>query len=92
MCSGAARVPVTAGVKLAMEGPPGPVGLHFTFEGRSLRPKLGPLEPRMGSLRLNIDHCNHRPLKLAIVRSDMGTLKHVNCLFSLNFDSEGCST
>ena len=40
--------------------------------------KLGPLQPRMGPLRLWIEPC----------RPDMGPPKRVNCLFSLNFDSE----
>ena len=39
---------------------------------------MGPLEPRMGPMGLEIVTC----------RPDMGLPKQVNCLFSLNFDSE----
>ena len=71
-----------------MEEPPGRVGplpkmktssfLLPLFSRGPLGPRLGPLEPRMGPMGLEIVTC----------RPDMGLPKHVNCLFSLNFDSE----
>ena len=39
---------------------------------------MGPFEPGIGPVRLKTDPC----------RSDGGPPEHVNCLFSLNFDSE----
>ena len=39
---------------------------------------MGPFEPGIGPVRLKTDPC----------RSDEGPPEHVNCLFSLNFDSE----
>ena len=76
------------GVKLVVEGPPLRVGplpkckiIRFSplyFRGVPLGHRLGPLDPRIGPLRLKNDPW----------RPDMGPLRHVNGLFSLNFDIE----
>ena len=39
---------------------------------------MGPFEPGIGPMRLKVDACG----------PDEGPPEHVNCLFSLNFDSE----